>query len=112
MARPVHHLNRPPTHGGADSQAREREVLDLADVIRLGPVFSAAEQSRAYVAAAHDRRLAVALGTAGYGLTQNLAGAPLLVGYTVADSLLEHARKERRYARVPAEVWEATILLP
>ena len=32
-----------------------------------------------------------------------------IAGYTVADYLLERARKERRYARVPAEVWDAAI---
>ena len=68
-----------PEPGGADPRAREREVLDLAAVIRIGPDFSPAEQDRARAAAARDRRLAVALGTAGYGLTQTLAAAPQLV---------------------------------
>jgi hypothetical protein len=40
-----------PTPGGTDSHAREREVLDLAAVIRIGPIFSAAEQERARAAA-------------------------------------------------------------
>ncbi len=68
-----------PVSGGADPHAREREVLDLAEVIRIGPEFSQAEQDRARAAAARDRRLQVALESAGYGLTQTLAAAPQLV---------------------------------
>ena len=68
-----------PAPGGSDPHAREREVLDLAEVIRIGPQFSPAEQDRARDAAARDRRLAVALGAAGYGLTQTLAAAPQLI---------------------------------
>ena len=68
-----------PTPGSADPHAREREVLDMAAGIRIAPEFSPAEQERARTAAARDRRLAVALGTAGYGLTQTLAAAPQLV---------------------------------
>ena len=68
-----------PVPGGADLHAREREVLDLAAIVRLSPEFSPAEQDRARAAAARDRRLAVALNTAGYGLTQTLAPAPQLV---------------------------------
>jgi len=68
-----------PAPGGADPHAREREVLDLAAVIRIDTVFSAAEQDRARAAAASDLRLKIALGVAGYGLTQTLAAAPQLV---------------------------------
>ena len=68
-----------PAPASADPHAREREVLDLAAVVRIGPAFSAAEQDRARVAAAGDRRLAVALEASGYGLTQTLAAAPQLV---------------------------------
>ena len=70
-----------PAPGGADLHARERQVLDLAAVIRIAPEFSPAEQERARTAAARDRRLAVALGAAGYGLTQTLAAAPQLVAH-------------------------------
>ena len=68
-----------PAPGGADPHAREREVLDLAEVVRIGPEFSPAEQDRARAAAARDPRLRVALEAAGYGLTQTLAAAPQLV---------------------------------
>ena len=68
-----------PAPGGADPRAREREVLDLATVIRIGAEFSPAEQGRARAAAAGDRRLRVALDTTDYGLTQTLAAAPQLV---------------------------------
>ena len=68
-----------PTPGSGDPHAREREVLDLAAVVRIGPEFSPAEQGRAQAAAARDPRLRVALGTAGYGLTQTLAAAPQLI---------------------------------
>jgi hypothetical protein len=185
-----------PTPGDSDPHAREREVLDLAAVIRIGTAFSSAEQTRARAATARDRRLAVALESAGYGLTQTLAAAPQLVarwedaqtaspyawavltaaldvvrlgaraplsvgllrasapgyctgqqqaeapdnwfeqalayttgklhgaaaalspagagmgqiaGYAVADYLVQHAIRERRYARVPSSTWEATL---
>jgi hypothetical protein len=68
-----------PPPGGADPHGRERQVLELATVIRIAPEFSPAEQDRAGAAAARDRRLAEALGMAGYGLTQTLAAAPQLV---------------------------------
>ena len=68
-----------PAPGAADPHAREREVVKLADVIRIGPEFSPAEQGRARAAAFRDRRLAIALEAAGYGLTQTLAAAPQLV---------------------------------
>src|SRR6266568_7262644 len=69
----------PRAPGGADPRARERQVLDLADVVRIAPAFSPAEQDRARAAAVRDPRLAVALEAAGYGLTQTLAAAPQLV---------------------------------
>jgi predicted negative regulator of RcsB-dependent stress response len=68
-----------PAPGGSDLCAREREVLGLAAVIRIGEEFSLAEQGRARAAATRDRRLALALDAAGYGLTQTLAAAPQLV---------------------------------
>ena len=185
-----------PAPGAADPHAREREVLELAAVIRIDPEFSPAEQDRARAAAARDRRLALALDAAGYGLTQTLAAAPQLVarwqdaqaaspyawavltaaldvarlgaraplsadllraaapgyctsqqqaeapqnwfehalayateklhgaaaalapagtgmgqiaGYTAADYLIQHADRERRYARVPASTWDAIL---
>ena len=68
-----------PAPGGPDPRAREREVLDLADVVRIDPEFGAAEQGRARAAAARDPRLQVALDATDYGLTQTLAAAPQLV---------------------------------
>ena len=53
--------------GVLDPRAREREVLDLAAVIRIGAEFSPAEQDRARAAAARDRRLALALARPGTG---------------------------------------------
>ena len=185
-----------PAPGDADPHAREREVLDLAEVVRISPAFSPAEQDRARAAAARDPRLRVALEAAGYGLTQTLAAAPQLVarwedatiadpyawavltaaldvtrlgaravlstdflraaapgywtsrqqaespdnwfeqalryatgrlhgaaaalspagagigqvaGYIAADYLVQHANRERRYARVPASTWDAIL---
>ena len=93
-----------PAPGEADPRAREREVLDLAAVIGIGAKFSPAEQDRARAAAGRDRRLAVALGAEGYGLTQTLAAAPQLVarwegardgspyGWAVLTAALDAAR--------------------
>jgi hypothetical protein len=185
-----------PAPGDADPRVREREVLDLAAVVRIAPAFSPAEQDRARTAAARDPRIAIALEAAGYGLTQTLAAAPHLVarwedaqtaspyawgvltaaldaarlgaraplgadflraaavdyctsqqqaeapenwfeqalayaagklhgavaalspvgadmgqvaGYTIADYLIQHASRERRYMRVPASTWDAAL---
>ena len=102
-----------PEPGGADPHAREREVLELAVVVRIGSEFTAAERDRARAAATRDRRLAVALEAAGYGLTQNLAAAPQLVarwqdartaspyGWAVLTAALDVARLG---ARTPLSV--------
>ncbi|HEY7262460.1 MAG TPA: TIR domain-containing protein [Trebonia sp.] len=93
-----------PAPGGADPHAREREVLDLAAVVRIGMAFTAAEQARVRDAAVRDPRLQVALESAGYGLTQTLAAAPQLVarwedaqtaspyGWAVLTAALDAAR--------------------
>lgn len=93
-----------PAPGGTDLYARERQVLDLATVVRISPTFSPAEQDRARTAAVRDARLQVALDAAGYGLTQTLAAAPQLVacwedaqtaspyGWAVLTAALDAAR--------------------
>jgi len=68
-----------PWPGGSDPHAREREVLKLADVIRITPEFTPAEQDRARAVAVRDPRLRAALDSPRYGLTQTLAAAPQLV---------------------------------
>ena len=45
---------------------------------------------------------AAALSPAGAGMGQ-------LAGYTVADYLIQHASRERRYARLPASTWDAVL---
>ncbi len=107
-----------PAPGGPDPHSREREVLDLAAVIRISPRFSPAEQGRARAAAARDRRLRVALGAAGYGLTQTLAAAPQLVArwedaqdvdpyaWAVLTAALDVARLGAR-APLPADLLRA-----
>jgi hypothetical protein len=78
--------------GFADPHAREREVLDLAAVVHIDPEFSPAEQDRARAAAVRDQRLAIALDSAGYGLTQTLAAAPQLVArWQVAQTASPYA---------------------
>ena len=106
---------------GADPHARERQVLDLAEVIRIGPEFSAAEQARARAVAARDRRVKIALETAGYGVTQTLAAAPLLVarwedartvspyGWAVLTAALDAARLGAR-APLTAEFLRAAAV--
>src|SRR6266568_2409519 len=64
-----------PWPGGSDPHAREREVLKLADVIRITPEFTPAEQDRARAVAVRDPRLRAALDSPRYGLTQTLAAA-------------------------------------
>jgi hypothetical protein len=68
-----------PADGDPDPYSREREVLDLAAVIRISEEFSTAEQDRARDVAARDLRIRAAMEAAGYGLTQTLAAAPQLV---------------------------------
>jgi hypothetical protein len=84
-----------PAPGGADPHTREREVLDLAAVVRIGAEFSPAEQGRARAAAARHPRLKIALDAEGYGLTQTLAAAPQLV------ARWEDAKTVSRYAWAP-----------
>lgn len=93
-----------PATGGPDPRAREREVLGLADVVRVAPEFSPAEQDRACTAAGRDPQLRAALESTGYGLTQTLAAAPQLVarwqdaqaghpyGWAVLTAALDAAR--------------------
>jgi len=69
----------PPTPDTDDRYAREREVLRLANVIRISPDLTEAEMARAKAAAAGDRRLQIALRAADYGMTQTLAAGPELV---------------------------------
>ncbi len=45
---------------------------------------------------------AAALAPAGAGMGQ-------VAGYTAADYLIQHASRERRYARVPASTWDAAL---
>ncbi|MFF4625810.1 HD domain-containing phosphohydrolase [Nonomuraea jabiensis] len=69
-----------PGPGQPDLYAAERELLDLADVVHLRGSFSAAERERAEaVAASGDQRIALALQSGDYGLTQIIAAAPQLV---------------------------------
>jgi hypothetical protein len=37
------------------------------------------------------------------------AGMGQVTGYTAADYLIQHASRERRYARVPASTWDAVL---
>ena len=67
--------------GAADPYAREREVLGLATVVRVAPVFSPTERGRAHAVADRDLQLRAALEAGGYGLTQTLAAAPQLVAH-------------------------------
>jgi len=68
-----------PPPNSADPFTREREVLDLADVVQVGDEFRVAEQARARDVGQHDPQIAAALKMEGYGLTQTLAAAPQLV---------------------------------
>src|SRR5262249_32391260 len=68
-----------PFPGSVDPHSREREVLDLAAVVRIDPEFTPPEQDRARAAGVGGGRLRVALEPAGYGLPQILAAPPQLV---------------------------------
>ena len=59
------------------------------------------EQALAY-ATGKLHGAAAALSPAGAGMGQ-------VAGYTVADYLIQHASRERRYARVPASTWDAVL---
>jgi DNA-binding SARP family transcriptional activator len=65
---------------GPDPWRAQREVLQLADVIRVPDRFSDAEYERACRLSAADPRLSAALRCSGYGLTQSIAAAPQLMG--------------------------------
>ena len=59
------------------------------------------EQALAY-ATGKLHGAAAALSPAGAGMGQ-------VAGYTAADYLIQHASRERRYARVPASTWDAVL---
>ncbi len=59
------------------------------------------EQALAY-ATGKLHGAAAALSPAGAGMGQ-------LAGYTVADYLIQHASRERRYARLPASTWDSVL---
>ena len=59
------------------------------------------EQALAY-ATGKLHGAAAALSPAGAGMGQ-------VAGYTAADYLIQHASRERRYARVPASTWDAIL---
>jgi predicted negative regulator of RcsB-dependent stress response len=70
----------PPPPGAADPYAVERELLGLADVVHLDAAFSRTERDRAQAAAdAGDARIALALRSRDFGLTQVIAAAPQLI---------------------------------
>jgi hypothetical protein len=68
-----------PSTGGSDSHPREREVVELAEIIHIAGGFSRREYARARDVAATDARIRVALDTKDYGLTQVIAAAPELM---------------------------------
>ncbi len=69
----------PPRPGAPDSHWKERQVLDLAEVVHLRSRFSSAEIDRARQAADGDPRIRLALQSSDYGLTQVIAAAPQLI---------------------------------
>ncbi|WP_250907687.1 hypothetical protein [Nonomuraea sp. NEAU-A123] len=69
----------PPAPGELDRYAEARQILGLADIVLVAADFSPAEQERAHAAAQADARIALALESADYGLTQTIAAAPQLV---------------------------------
>ncbi|MET8008072.1 hypothetical protein, partial [Nonomuraea glycinis] len=69
-----------PRPGDPDPYAAERELLGLAGVVHIGEIFTPAEHKRAEAAAeAGDVRIALALRSEDYGLTQVIAAAPQLI---------------------------------
>jgi len=80
-----------PAVGGNDPHAREREVLGLAEMVRVDEEFSTAELARAHAAGKRDPRIATAL-ESGHRLPQALAAAPELVTHW------ENARTAEPYA--------------
>lgn len=68
-----------PAAGQPDPYAEDREILRLADVIRVPDRFSAAELRRGEALANTDRRLRIALDTTDAGFTQVLAAGPALI---------------------------------
>ncbi|NUW37341.1 hypothetical protein HTZ77_38980 [Nonomuraea sp. SMC257] len=69
-----------PQAGALDAHADAREVLGLAHTVRIDDRLSAAEHERAQdIAQAGDARIALALESKDYGLTQVIAAAPQLI---------------------------------
>ena len=68
-----------PAELRVDQRRRERELMDLAEVIILPAILSGDELTRARDLASSDARLHQALMLTDYGMTQVLAAAPQLV---------------------------------
>ncbi|MFI6485505.1 tetratricopeptide repeat protein [Nonomuraea sp. NPDC050663] len=69
-----------PSAGSPDPHAHARQLLGLADVVHIAEHFSQPERHRAeQLATGGDARLAVAIRSEDYGLTQTIAAAPELV---------------------------------
>ncbi|MFJ2029023.1 hypothetical protein [Streptosporangium sp. NPDC087985] len=70
-----------PKLGQSDINATERELLGLAYVIHLDQALAAGERQRAEEVAHDDARVALALNSQDYGLTQVIAAAPQLIDH-------------------------------
>ena len=89
-----HALTRLPSSRGDDTFRIEREVIELAEIVDVGPELSPGERRRAQRAARDDRRIRTALKSKDYGMIQVLAAAPDLV---------------RRWEAAPDPCWKAVI---
>ncbi|MGW5557625.1 hypothetical protein ACWER9_10430 [Micromonospora sp. NPDC003944] len=69
----------PRRPGSEDHHVSDRELLDLAEVVDVAPVFSTAEYRRAQELAVADGRILEALDNADAGVIQVLAAGPELV---------------------------------
>jgi hypothetical protein len=101
---------------GPDLWRRQREVLELAQVVRVPDSLSDNENERARQLASMDPRLSAALQYSEYGLTQSIAAAPHLMerwrnANAYAMAVLNAAVDARRIgvnAALPAEFLRAT----
>lgn len=81
----------PPAGGAVDPYARERELLNLADVVHISGGLSDTERERAHRTADADPRVRLALESSDYGFAQTMAAAPQLVARWVNADPYERA---------------------
>ena len=102
------------TDRGAGCGPARRQAPLSADFLRAAaPSYLASQQQAEAPGNWFEQALAYATGKlhgAAAALSPAGAGMGQVAGYTVADYLIQHASRERRYVRLPASTWDVILI--